>query len=126
MTNKALKIVEDTKMDNDKSKALEAALGQIEKSYGKGSIMRLGAEQSLDIEEISTGSLSLDIALALVAYKRAGGNYGPESSGKHWHYNVCRMSKIWWYGGIYRCRTALDPVYAKKLSGIMMLIDFPT
>ena len=50
-------------MDQNKQKALAAALGQIEKQFGKGSIMRLGDSQTMDIEAVSTGSLSLDIAL---------------------------------------------------------------
>ena len=58
-----LKVVENTGMD--KSKALDAALSQIERAFGKGSIMKLGTSQSLDIEAISTGSLGLDIALGI-------------------------------------------------------------
>ena len=50
-------------IDENKQKALAAALGQIEKQFGKGSIMRLGEDRSMDVETISTGSLSLDIAL---------------------------------------------------------------
>lgn len=56
-------------IDENKQKALAAALGQIEKQFGKGSIMRLGEDRSMDVETISTGSLSLDIALGLVAYQ---------------------------------------------------------
>lgn len=54
-------------IDENKQKALAAALGQIEKQFGKGSIMRLGEDRSMDVETISTGSLSLDVALGLVA-----------------------------------------------------------
>lgn len=54
-------------IDENKQKALAAALGQIEKQFGKGSIMRLGEDRSMDVETISTGSLSLDIALGAVA-----------------------------------------------------------
>lgn len=56
-------------MDENKQKALAAALGQIEKQFGKGSIMRLGDNRAMDVETISTGSLSLDIALVLVVYQ---------------------------------------------------------
>ena len=52
-------------MDSNKKKALDAALGQIEKQFGKGSIMRLGEAKALDIESVSTGSLGLDIALGI-------------------------------------------------------------
>jgi len=61
MSQTALRLV--SKEDMDKQKALEAALSQIERSFGKGSIMRLGQQDSLDIEAISTGSLGLDIAV---------------------------------------------------------------
>src|SRR5262245_3790774 len=77
-----LRVVENTNMD--KSKALDAALSQIERAFGKGSIMRLGASQSLDIAAISTGSLGLDIALGIggLPKGRVIEIYGPESSGK--------------------------------------------
>ncbi len=52
-------------MDDNKSRALSAAVGQIEKQFGKGAIMRLGDNQAMDIEAISTGSLSIDIALGI-------------------------------------------------------------
>src|SRR5690606_4460272 len=78
----ALKLVEDKGMD--KQKALETALGQIERNFGKGSIMRLGTNQAMDIEALSTGSLSLDIALGIGGLPRGRivEIYGPESSGK--------------------------------------------
>ena len=60
----ALKLVEDKGMD--KQKALETALGQIERNFGKGSIMRLGEQKAMDVEALSTGSLSLDVALGIV------------------------------------------------------------
>ncbi|MEE3165600.1 MAG: ATPase domain-containing protein, partial [Pseudomonadota bacterium] len=70
--------------DNDKSKALEAALGQIERTFGKGSIMKLGENSVVEIESISTGSLGLDIALGIGGLPRGRiiEIYGPESSGK--------------------------------------------
>jgi len=71
-------------MDNNKQKALDAALAQIERQFGKGSIMRLGDNRTMDIETISTGSLSLDIALGAggLPMGRIVEIYGPESSGK--------------------------------------------
>ena len=71
-------------MDQNKQKALAAALGQIEKQFGKGSIMRMGDNQTLDVETISTGSLSLDIALGIggLPCGRIVEIFGPESSGK--------------------------------------------
>ena len=71
-------------MDDNKQKALAAALGQIEKQFGKGSIMRLGDNRAMDVETISTGSLSLDIALGAggLPMGRIVEIYGPESSGK--------------------------------------------
>ncbi|MGL4920512.1 MAG: recombinase RecA, partial [Plesiomonas shigelloides] len=71
-------------MDENKQKALAAALGQIEKQFGKGSIMRLGDTKTLDIEAISTGSLGLDIALGIggLPTGRIVEIFGPESSGK--------------------------------------------
>lgn len=68
----------------NKQKALEAALSQIEKQFGKGSIMKLGQTQQLDIEAVSTGSLGLDLALGIggLPMGRIVEIYGPESSGK--------------------------------------------
>src|ERR1700726_2420773 len=79
----ALRLVEGSSMD--KSKALDAALSQIERSFGKGSIMRLGKnDKSMDIDVVSTGSLGLDIALGIGGLPRGRvvEIYGPESSGK--------------------------------------------
>ena len=71
-------------MNENKQKALEAALSQIDKQFGKGSIMRLGDNKTMDIETVSTGSLSLDIALGAggLPYGMIVEIYGPESSGK--------------------------------------------
>src|SRR5262245_30423038 len=71
-------------MDDNKSKALAAALAQIEKQYGKGSIMKMDAEAVKDIEVVSTGSLGLDVALGVGGLPRGRvvEIYGPESSGK--------------------------------------------
>lgn len=106
-------------MDENKQKALAAALGQIEKQFGKGSIMRLGDNRAMDVETISTGSLSLDIALGAggLPMGRIVEIFGPESSGK----TTLTLELI---AAAQRERKtcafidaehALDPVYAKKL-----------
>ena len=82
MGQASLRVVENSSMD--KSKALEAALSQIERAFGKGSIMKLGANTAMEVEAISTGSLGLDIALGIggLPKGRIIEIYGPESSGK--------------------------------------------
>ncbi|CAN1721726.1 DNA recombination/repair protein RecA [Hyphomicrobium sp. 1Nfss2.1] len=119
MTNRPeLKVVEGGAMD--KLKALEAALSQIEKLHGKGSVMRLGAnDQSMDVEAISTGSLGLDIALGIGGLPRGRiiEIYGPESSGKT-TLSLQVVAEAQKTGGICAfvdAEHALDPVYAKKL-----------
>jgi recombination protein RecA len=112
-----LKVVENSGMD--KSKALDAALSQIERAFGKGSIMKLGATQSLDIEAISTGSLGLDIALGIggLPKGRVIEIYGPESSGKT-TLALQTVAEAQKKGGICAfvdAEHALDPVYARKL-----------
>ena len=85
MSQSSLRLVESQSMDKDKAKALDAALSQIERAFGKGSIMRLGKnEKAVEIETISTGSLGLDIALGVGGLPRGRviEIYGPESSGK--------------------------------------------
>ena len=88
MTKNNLKIVktDDKKQKElkEKSKSLEAAISQIDQNFGKGSVMRLGQQQALDVEAISTGSLSLDLALGIggLPKGRIIEIYGPESSGK--------------------------------------------
>tara|TARA_B100000989_G_scaffold173938_1_gene130428 strand:- start:2185 stop:3252 length:1068 start_codon:yes stop_codon:yes gene_type:complete len=113
-----LRVIEQDTMD--KSKALEAALGQIEKAFGKGSVMKLGqTQQSVDIEAVSTGSLGLDIALGIGGLPRGRiiEIYGPESSGKTTlalHVAAEAQKK----GGVCAfvdAEHALDPAYAKKL-----------
>ncbi len=114
-----LKVVEDSNVDN-KSKALEAALGQIERAFGKGSIMRLGdSNQSVEIETIPTGCLGLDIALGVggLPKGRIIEIYGPESSGKT-TLALHAVSEAQKRGGICAfvdAEHALDPVYARKL-----------
>jgi len=112
-----LKVVE--KPEADKQKALAAALGQIERSFGKGSIMRLGENHGLDIEAISTGSLSLDIALGIGGLPRGRiiEIFGPESSGKTTLALHC-IAEAQKNGGVCAfidAEHALDPVYAGKL-----------
>ncbi len=108
------------KDDTDKKKALDAALSQIERSFGKGSIMRLGKnEQVVEIESISTGSLGLDIALGIGGLPRGRviEIYGPESSGKT-TLALQTIAEAQKGGGVCAfvdAEHALDPVYARKL-----------
>mgnify|MGYP000927194633 CR=1 FL=1 len=107
-------------MDDNRKKALTAALGQIEKQFGKGSVMRLGdAAASYDIEAVSTGSLGLDIALGIGGLPRGRvvEIYGPESSGKT-TLTLEVIAEIQRNGGtaaFVDAEHALDPVYAEKL-----------
>ena len=88
MTKNNLKVVKpDNKKSQEikeKNKSLEAAISQIDQNFGKGSVMRLGQQEALDVEAISTGSLSLDLALGIggLPKGRIIEIYGPESSGK--------------------------------------------
>ena len=104
----------------DKAKALDAALSQIERAFGKGSIMRLGKnEKSVEIETISTGSIGLDIALGVGGLPRGRviEIYGPESSGKTTLalHTVAEAQKKGGVCGFIDAEHALDPIYAKKL-----------
>ena len=106
-------------MNENKQKALTAVLGQIEKQFGKGSIMKLGDNRTMDVETISTGSLSLDIALGAggLPLGRITEIYGPESSGKttltlELIASAQRQGKTC---AFIDAEHALDPVYAKKL-----------
>ena len=106
-------------IDENKQKALAAALGQIEKQFGKGSIMRLGEDRSMDVETISTGSLSLDIALGAggLPMGRIVEIYGPESSGKTTLtlQVVAAAQREGKTCAFIDAEHALDPVYARKL-----------
>ena len=107
-------------MDTNKSKALNMALGQIEKQFGKGSVMRLGdAGVVQQVEAISTGSLGLDIALGIggVPRGRVVEIYGPESSGKTTLALsvVAQTQKLGGAAAFIDAEHALDPLYAKKL-----------
>ncbi|TNH09174.1 recombinase RecA [Testudinibacter sp. TR-2022] len=106
-------------MDDNKQKALAAALGQIEKQFGKGSIMRLGDTQTLDIESISTGSLGLDVALGIggLPMGRIVEIFGPESSGKTTLTLsvIAQAQKAGKTCAFIDAEHALDPIYASKL-----------
>ena len=112
-----LRVIEGAKMD--KQKALEAALAQIEKSFGKGSVMKLGENAAMDIEAVPTGSLSLDIALGIggLPKGRIIEIFGPESSGKTTLalHVVAEAQKQGGICGFVDAEHAIDPVYAKKL-----------
>ncbi len=103
----------------DKKKALDTALSQIEKSFGQGSIMKLGAQEALNVEAISTGSLGLDIALGVggVPKGRIIEIYGPESSGKTTLtlHIIAEAQKKGGTAAFIDAEHALDPVYAKNL-----------
>lgn len=106
-------------MDNEKLKALEAAMGQIEKQFGKGSVMKLGEKTGLSLDVISSGSLSLDIALGIggVPKGRIIEIYGPESSGKTTValHIVAETQKKGGVAAFIDAEHALDPIYAKAL-----------
>ncbi|MCE2950818.1 MAG: recombinase RecA [Alphaproteobacteria bacterium] len=103
----------------DRQKALEAAIGQIERAYGKGSVMKLGQQETVAIEAISTGSLGLDIALGVggVPKGRIIEVYGPESSGKTTLtlHVIAEAQKKGGTCAFIDAEHALDPVYAQKL-----------
>ena len=123
MTKNNLKVVKSTKdqeLDNkEKNKALEAAISQITDNFGKGSVMKLGEKRAMDIESISTGSLSLDLALGIggLPKGRIVEVYGPESSGKTTLalQVVAEAQKAGGICAFVDAEHALDPVYAKKL-----------
>jgi recombination protein RecA len=113
-----LKLVE-AEVETDKQKALAAALKQIDQAFGKGSVMRLGEKPVMEIEAISTGSLSLDIALGIggLPKGRIIEIYGPESSGKTTLALHC-IAEAQKSGGVCAfvdAEHALDPIYARKL-----------
>jgi recombination protein RecA len=126
----ALRLVEGSSMD--KTKALDAALSQIERAFGKGSIMRLGKnDRSMDVETISTGSLGLDIALGIGGLPRGRvvEIYGPESSGKTTLalHAIAEAQKAGGICAFIDAEHALDPVYARKLGVVVddLLISQP-
>ena len=103
----------------EKRKALEVAMSQIEKQFGKGSVMKLGQFKAMEIEAIPTGALSLDIALGIggVPRGRITEVYGPESSGKTTLalHVIAEAQKMGGEAAFIDAEHALDPVYAKKL-----------
>ena len=106
-------------IDMDKLKAIESAMSQIEKQFGKGSVMKLGENSSLDVESISTGCLDLDIALGIggLPKGRIIEVYGPESSGKTTValHVVAEAQKLGGAVGFIDAEHALDPSYARNL-----------
>ena len=123
MNKNNLKVVKsDSKKEQElkeKKKSLEAAISQIDQNFGKGSVMRLGQQQALDIESVSTGSLSLDLALGIggLPKGRIIEIYGPESSGKTTLalQVVAEAQKAGGTCAFVDAEHAMDPVYAKKL-----------
>ena len=123
MTKNNLKIVKtDGKKEKElkeKNKSLDAAISQIDQNFGKGSVMRLGQQQALDIEAVSTGSLSLDLALGIggLPKGRIIEIYGPESSGKTTLalQVVAEAQKAGGICAFVDAEHAMDPIYAKKL-----------
>jgi recombination protein RecA len=110
----------DERREMDKQKALESALVQIERNFGKGAIMKLGQrEAAMDIEAVSTGSLGLDIALGIGGLPRGRTVeiYGPESSGKTTLalHVIAEVQKKGGIGAFIDAEHALDPSYARKL-----------
>jgi recombination protein RecA len=118
MSKGAIRLVKDD-VNTDKQKAIEAALSQIDKAFGKGSVMKLGQRPHMDIEAISTGSLGLDIALGIggLPKGRIIEIYGPESSGKTTLalHTVAEAQKAGGVAAFVDAEHALDPVYAGKL-----------
>ena len=105
--------------NTEKKKALEAALSQIEKQFGKGSVMKLGETTVMDVEAIPTGSLSLDIALGIggIPRGRIVEVYGPESSGKTTLtlHMIAEAQRLGGEAAFIDAEHALDPTYAKHL-----------
>ncbi len=105
--------------DTDRARALDAALAQIDRAFGKGSAMKLGSKEAMQIEAVSTGSLGLDIALGIGGLPRGRivEIFGPESSGKTTLalHAIAEAQKIGGTAAFIDAEHALDPVYAKKL-----------
>ena len=105
--------------NSEKKKALDAALSQIEKQFGKGSVMKLGEYKAMEVEAISTGALSLDMALGIGGLPRGRiiEIFGPESSGKTTLalHVISEAQKLGGEAAFIDAEHALDPVYAKKL-----------
>ena len=114
-----LKLIQEGKESMDRQKALEAALAQIDRAFGKGSAMKLGSKEKMEIETISTGSLGLDIALGVggLPKGRVIEIYGPESSGKTTLalHVIAEAQRNGGTAAFVDAEHALDPGYAKKL-----------
>ncbi len=114
-----LKLIQEGKESMDRQKALEAALAQIDRAFGKGSAMKLGQKETMQVETISTGSLGLDIALGVggLPKGRVIEIYGPESSGKTTLalHVIAEAQKLGGIAAFVDAEHALDPGYAKKL-----------
>ncbi len=114
-----LKLVEGKERNVDRQKALDAALAQIDRAFGKGSAMKLGSRETMNVESISTGSLGLDIALGIggLPKGRVVEIYGPESSGKTTLalHVIAEAQKAGGTAAFVDAEHALDPVYANKL-----------
>src|SRR6185436_286753 len=120
MTQAVLRVVAKEKEDTEKKRALDAALSQIDRAFGKGSVMRLGQrEKAVETDAVSTGSLGLDIALGIGGLPRGRvvEVYGPESSGKTTLalHAVAEIQKKGGVAAYVDAEHALDPGYAKKL-----------
>ena len=117
MSQSSLRLVESSQMD--KTNALDAALSQIERAFGKGSIMRMGQGQVVEVQTVSTGSLGLDIALGIggLPKGRIVEIYGPESSGKTTLalHTIAEAQKSGGICAFIDAEHALDPIYARKL-----------
>jgi recombination protein RecA len=116
----SLKVIDgDMASTSERQKALDAALAQIDRAFGKGSAMKLGSREKIEIESISTGSLGLDIALGIGGLPRGRivEIYGPESSGKTTLalHAIAEAQKNGGTAAFVDAEHALDPVYAKKL-----------
>ena len=133
MTKNNLKIVKSGKNQEieskEKNKALEAAISQIDENFGKGSVMKLGQKAAINVEAISTGSLSLDLALGIggLPKGRVIEIYGPESSGKTTLalQVIAEAQKTGGICGFVDAEHALDPDYAKKLGADYVISRFP-
>ena len=103
---------------SDRQQALEQALKQIEKQFGKGSIMKMGERTETQVQTVSSGSLALDIALGVGGYPRGRiiEIYGPESSGKTTValHAIAEVQKAGGQAAFIDAENALDPVYAQK------------
>lgn len=117
MSQSALKLV--GKEEGDKQRALEAAIAQIDRAFGKGSVMKLGEKSHIEVEAVSTGSLGLDLALGIggLPKGRIIEIYGPESSGKTTLalHVVAEVQKAGGTAAFVDAEHALDPQYANKL-----------